>query len=72
MNYKAIFFAAIVTGVLCAGTVSARQLQKTPGVVGVCSGRCSLTVPCASGCFCFVVKQRPITGVCVSEPVVKM
>lgn len=67
MNYKAIFFAAIVTGVLCAGTVSARQLQKTPGVVGVCKGRCNSTMPCKGACSCVFINGTTL-GSCVSDP----
>lgn len=64
---KPMLFAAIVTSVLCAGTVSARQLQR--GVRGslTCGGRCSFTQPCATaGCFCSF--STPETGFCTTRP----
>jgi hypothetical protein len=65
---KATLFAAFVMTVLCAGTVSARQLQKSPSLIGVCRGSCSRTVPCTSGpCFCYIPDGK-VTGSCVSDP----
>lgn len=64
---QAIIFAGLVSGVLCAGTVSARQLQKSAGVVGVCSGRCNATMPCKGACTCYFVAGQTL-GSCVSDP----
>lgn len=64
---KATLFAALVMTVLCAGTVSARQLQRPPGVIGVCSGRCSATQPCRGVCSCVHINGATL-GSCVSDP----
>ena len=62
---KSMFFTALVIGVLCAGTVSARQLRS--GVQGsTCGGTCSSTRPCASGCFCSFT--TPFTAFCTVRP----
>jgi hypothetical protein len=58
---------AIVMAVLCAGTVSARQLHKSAGVVGVCKGRCSATQPCNGPCSCVHINGATL-GSCVSDP----
>jgi hypothetical protein len=58
---------AAVTTVLCAGTVSARQLHKSPGLIGVCKGPCNATVHCTGACFCYV-PSGATTGSCVSDP----
>jgi hypothetical protein len=64
---KATLFAALVITVLCAGTVSARQLQRQAGVIGVCSGRCSATQPCSGACSCVHINGASL-GSCVSDP----
>ena len=64
---KAALSAALVVTVLCAGTLSARQLQRQPGVIGVCSGRCSATQPCKGACSCVHINGA-ILGSCVSDP----
>lgn len=64
---KMTFLTALVLGVLFAGTVSARQLQRQPGVVGVCSGRCSATQPCSGACSCVHINGATL-GSCVSDP----
>jgi hypothetical protein len=62
---KYTFFAMIVMAVLCAGTVSARQLQnKAKG--STCGGTCSSTQPCATGCFCSFT--TPFTAFCTVRP----
>ena len=64
-NIKSMFFIALVIGVLCAGTVSARQLRS--GVKGfTCGGSCSATQPCAAGCFCSFT--TPFTAFCTVRP----
>ena len=64
---KATLFAVLVTTVLCAGTLSARQLQKSPGLIGVCKGPCNATVHCSGACSCVIVAGAT-TGSCVSDP----
>ena len=64
---RTAFLAALVSGVLCAGTVSARQLRKTPSVIGVCKGPCNASVHCTGACFCYV-PTGATTGSCVSDP----
>jgi hypothetical protein len=65
---KNTLLAAIITAVLCAGTVSARQLRS--GVNGfttpACGGTCSLTRPCAvAGCVCSFT--TPTTAFCTTK-----
>lgn len=48
---KTTLFATIVASVLCAGTISARQLRSDAQQT-TCSGRCSATSDCSSGCVC--------------------
>jgi len=64
---KATLFAALVMSVLCAGTVSARQLQRQPARIGVCNGRCSATQPCKGACSCVLINGATL-GSCVSDP----
>jgi len=48
---KNTFLAAMATAVLCAGTVSARQLRsRATGFA--CRGSCTSSTQCASGCIC--------------------
>ena len=66
---KNTLLAAIITAVLCAGTVSARQLRS--GVKGftatTCGGTCNFNRPCATaGCFCSFT--TPTTGFCTTKP----
>lgn len=58
-------FAVIAIAVLCAGTVSARQLQS--GVKGfTCGGTCSATQPCpTSNCVCSFT--TPFTAFCTTK-----
>ena len=64
---KVTLLSVLVTGVVFAGTVSARQLQRQPGFVGVCSGRCSATQPCSGACSCVHINGATL-GSCVSDP----
>lgn len=64
---KNTLLAGIVTVVLCAGTVSARQLRKQAGVILFCRGTCSATVHCSGPCFCFI-PDGAATGGCVKDP----
>ena len=60
---KNTFLAAIATAVLCAGTVSARQLQTPANLLPVCRGACSTTVHCNGACLCQIFTGT--TGGCV-------
>jgi len=60
---KATFFAALVLGVLCAGTASAVQLQKKANIL-TCQGTCSATKPCSGPCIC---QMFGTTGGCVRD-----
>ena len=62
---KTMLYATIVMSVLCAGTVSARQLRTEPEGFA-CSGSCSATHPCATGCFCSFT--TPFTAFCTVRP----
>ena len=64
---KAMLFTTLVMSVLCAGTLSARQLRKNAGAIGVCSGRCSATQPCKGACSCVHINGAAL-GSCVSDP----
>jgi hypothetical protein len=64
---KITVFTALVTCVLCAGTLSARQLHKSAHVIGVCRGPCNVTVHCSGPCSCYV-PTGATTGSCVSDP----
>jgi hypothetical protein len=63
---KSMFFAALVMGVLCAGTVSARQLQKKSNLLPACTGTCSATKPCNGACICQILTGT--SGACVRDP----
>ena len=65
---KSMFFTALVIGVLCAGTVSARQLRSDAKGSATCGGGCSATKPCHTGCLCIVTME---TGnpFCSSHPI---
>lgn len=61
-----IFLSAIAVAVLCAGTVSARQLRTQASVLPVCRGTCSAIKPCTGGCLCEILTGT--TGGCVRDP----
>jgi hypothetical protein len=63
---KNTLLATIVTAVLCAGTVSARQLQKKPNLLPTCTGTCSATKPCSGACICQIFSGT--SGACVRDP----
>lgn len=63
---KNTLLAAMATAVLCAGTVSARQLQTSANLLPVCRGACSTTVHCTGGCLCEILTGT--TGGCVRDP----
>jgi len=61
---KTSLFSALVLGVLCAGTATAVQLQKTASIQN-CVGTCSATKPCNGPCICQMFGN---TGGCVRDP----
>ena len=63
---KNAFLAAIATAVLCAGTVSARQLRKPASFLPACKGTCSANKPCSGACICQIFSGT--TGACVRDP----
>lgn len=63
---KTTLLAAIATAVLCAGTVSARQLQRQAKLLPACRGTCSAIKPCTGGCLCEILTGT--TGGCVRDP----
>jgi hypothetical protein len=69
---KSMFFTALVIGVLCAGTVSARQLRTNTNALGACSGGCHIRMPCrVINCIC-VIPPGALMGNCVaSQPPAK-
>lgn len=66
--FRKIFPALMLTAVLCAGTVSARQLRTDARASDTCSGTCSMTQPCISAttkCVCSFT--TPLTGFCTTK-----
>jgi|SwirhisoilCB2_FD_contig_41_10405947_length_312_multi_5_in_0_out_0_1 hypothetical protein len=62
---QALLFAIMVTLVLSAGTLSARQLSLN-FQTNTCSGTCSFTQPCpTSACVCSFT--TPLTGFCTKK-----
>jgi len=63
---KSAFLATIVTAVLCAGTVSARQLSLNVQDTTCQHHFCSKTQPCPNvlGCGCVFNNPGATTGVC--------
>jgi hypothetical protein len=64
---KSTLLAATVTAVLCAGTVSARQLRTDSKGFAACKGSCSSVQPCATGCIC-AFPLESTTGFCSTHP----
>jgi hypothetical protein len=58
--------AAVIMAVFCAGTVSARQLQKKSNLLPACTGTCSATKPCNGACICQILTGT--SGACVRDP----
>jgi hypothetical protein len=63
---NSMFFTALVIGVLCAGTVSARQLRSDAKSVS-CGGSCGANKPCKTGCIC-AFPLESTTGFCSTHP----
>lgn len=63
---KNTFLAAMAAAVLCAGTISARQLRTPASLLPVCRGTCSTTVHCSGPCICQIFSGT--TGGCVRDP----
>jgi hypothetical protein len=59
-------FAAIIATVLCAGTISARQVQADVKLLAACGGSCSVRVPCSTpNCAC-AIPPGSVVGRCIS------
>ena len=65
---KSMFFTALVIGVLCAGTVSARQLRSDTKGSATCGGSCGVNNPCRSGCLC-IFPMETGSPFCSSHPI---
>jgi hypothetical protein len=62
---QTLLFAIMLTLVLSAGTLSARQLSLNFQTT-TCSGTCSMTQPCStSACVCSFT--TPLTGFCTKK-----
>lgn len=64
---NSMFFTAMVVGVLCAGTVSARQLRTNAQASAACGGSCGANKPCKTGCIC-AFPLESTTGFCSTHP----
>lgn len=62
---KNTLLATIMTAVLCAGTVSARQLQQAAATT-TCRGFCTKKTGCPNilGCACVFNNPGATTGIC--------
>jgi len=65
---KSTFFSALVIGVLCAGTVSARQLRSDAKGSATCGGSCGVNNPCRTGCLC-IFPMETGSPFCSSHPI---
>ena len=63
---NSMFFTALVIGVLCAGTLSARQLRSDAKSFS-CGGSCGASKPCKTGCIC-AFPLESTTGFCSTHP----
>ncbi|MGB8132045.1 MAG: hypothetical protein WCG81_19825 [Candidatus Angelobacter sp.] len=63
---KNILLAAMMTAVLSAGTLSARQLRSDATSV-TCGGSCGAGHPCKTGCIC-AFPLESTTGFCSTHP----
>ena len=66
---KSMFFTALVIGVLCAGTVSARQLRSDAKGSATCGGSCGVNKPCRTGCLSHIPHGNGQSGFCSSHPI---
>jgi hypothetical protein len=64
---KTVLFSTMVTAVLGAGTLSARQLRADTKGFAACKGSCSSTQPCSTGCIC-AFPLESTTGFCSLHP----
>lgn len=65
---KNTFLAAMAAAVLCAGTVSARQLRDGAQGFATCGGSCGVNKPCRTGCLC-IVPMETGSPFCSSHPI---
>ena len=63
---KTVLLTAMVTAVVCAGTVSARQLGRSVTAQTMCRGFCTKKTPCPNvlGCGCVFNNPGATVGVC--------
>jgi hypothetical protein len=67
---QASFFTMLVMGVVCAGTLSARQLRGQNAASPFCGGICSAKIACSTNCFCNI-SAKDKTGTCTLPPALK-
>ena len=64
---KNLLLAMMLTAVLSAGTLSARQLRSAAKNV-TCGGSCGAGHPCKTGCIC-AFPLESTTGFCSTHPI---
>lgn len=64
--FRKVLFAGMLTAVLSAGALSARQLGTAATELPACGSTCSKSVGCQKPCLCFV-SGTDTTGVCQPE-----
>lgn len=69
-NFKSTFMVTVVMIVLCAATVSARQLRNHAAASPFCGGICSKHISCSINCFC-LIPDKERTGSCINPPAFK-
>lgn len=67
---KSTLFATIVMAVVCAGTLSARQLRNHSAASPFCGGICGKHISCSIDCFCNIPAGTK-TGSCILPPAFK-
>ena len=65
---KNIIFTGMAGAVLCAGTVSARQLRSDAKGSATCGGSCGVNNPCRTGCLC-IFPMETGSPFCSSHPI---
>ena len=65
---KSIIFTKMAGAVLCAETVSARQLRSDANGSATCGGSCGVNNPCHTGCLC-IFPMETGSPFCSSHPI---
>ena len=65
---KNIILTGMAGAVLCAGTVSARQLRSAAKGFATCGGSCGVGKPCRIGCLC-IFPMETGSPFCSSHPI---